>query len=109
MKKIFLFLFALLVTSAAIGQVSTYVFTQASGTYTPIVGGTTITPTGGTYFDDNSYGPMNIGFNFSWRGTVFTQFGLNENGFISMGATAPSSSYYSLSTGTTNDVLAAFN
>jgi hypothetical protein len=109
MKKLLLFLVALLVTSSVIGQVANYTFSQSVGTYSAISGGTAITPSGTTYFDDNSYGSLNIGFNFNWRGTVFTQFGLNENGFISMGATAPSSSYTSISSGSSNDVIAGFN
>ncbi|HTX88257.1 MAG TPA: T9SS type A sorting domain-containing protein [Bacteroidales bacterium] len=110
MKKLLLFFTALLFTLGVSGQnASQYAFGQSTTTYTAISGGTAITPTGTTYFDDYSYGPLTIGFNFTWRGTVYTQFGLNENGFISMGATAPSSSYYSLSTGTTNEVIAAFN
>jgi hypothetical protein len=110
MKKLFLFVALILIGLHGIGQTAAqYAFSQNIGTYTPIVGGTTITPTGVTYFDDNSYGPLNIGFNFTWRGTVYTQFGLNENGFVSLGATVPSSSYTSLSTGTSNDVISAFN
>jgi len=110
MKKLLLFCAFILSGIIGFGQtIAQYTFSQSVGTYTAISGGTAITPTGGTYFDDYSYGPLNIGFNFTWRGTVFTQFGLNENGFISLGATAPTSSYYSLSTGTSNDIIAAFN
>jgi hypothetical protein len=110
MKKLFLLLFNLIVCANVIGQtISQYVFTQSTGTYTPIVGGTAITPTGTTYFDDYSYGPFPIGFNFTYHGVVQTQFGLNENGFISLGSTSPSSSNYSLSSGSTNDVISAFN
>ena len=110
MKKLFFFVAFILIGLLGFGQnASQYAFSQSIGTYSAISGGTAITPTGATYFDDYNYGPLNIGFNFTWRGTVFTQFGLNENGWISMGATVPTSSYYSLSTGTTNDVIAAFN
>jgi hypothetical protein len=110
MKKLYVLLVAIVLAHGTFGQnASQYGFTSTIGSYTAIVGGTTITPTGTTYFDDYSYGPLNIGFNFTWRGTVYTQFGLNENGFISLGATAPTSSYYSLSTGSTNEVISAFN
>lgn len=110
MKKLLLLVAFILIGLYGIGQnAAQYIFSQSVGSYTAIVGGTTITPTGVTYFDDYSYGPFNIGFNFTWRGTVYTQFGLNENGFINLGASAPTSSYYSLSTGSTNDVIAAFN
>ncbi len=38
-------------------------------------------PTG----DDAVNGPHNIGFNFEWGGTVYTQFGISTNGNIQLG------------------------
>lgn len=57
--------------------------------------GTAITGLG----DDNSVGPFNIGFNFTFMGTAYTQFYLGSNGIITFGGgsgvsniTIPSSS-----------------
>lgn len=87
-------------------QVSAYSFSQSSGTFTPITGGAIVgTPTA----DDPSFGTLNIGFNFDYNGTVYTQFGLNTNGWISMGAATPTSSYTSISSGATNNIISALN
>ncbi|WP_044000889.1 T9SS type A sorting domain-containing protein [Hymenobacter swuensis] len=39
--------------------------------------------------DDATSGAQDIGFSFSYNGTAFTQFTLNTNGFVKLGATAP--------------------
>ncbi|MEI6749522.1 MAG: hypothetical protein WCM93_10215, partial [Bacteroidota bacterium] len=112
MRKILLILAALFFAGqAVIGQtVSQYNFSQSTGTYTAISGGTVITPIQDTIFDGNSYASLNIGFNFTWRGTVFTQFGLAEDGFIGLGSTLLISSDQALSADwMSNDVIAAFN
>ena len=57
--------------TAATAQVASYAFTQTAGTYTPNVGGTQIVPAG---TDDAVSSATNIGFNFTFNGTVFTQF-----------------------------------
>jgi hypothetical protein len=41
--------------------------------------------------DDANSGAENIGFTFNFNGASFTQFVLNTNGFIRLGASAPSS------------------
>jgi hypothetical protein len=46
--------------------------------------------------DDNNFGTFPIGFNFTYNGVAYTQFGVNANGFITLG-TVPTSSYVSLS------------
>ena len=85
-------------------QVSTYVFTQFSGTYTAISGGTVF---GTTTSDDQVFvdpavplggfggatGPgMPIGFNFTFNNLVFDRIGINNNGWIFFGqsSAAPS-------------------
>jgi len=103
MKKILLFLVALLVTSSVIGQVSAYTFSQSSGSFIPIAGGTVL---GTGTIDDNVYNANNIGFSFYFNGTYYTQFSVNVNGWICMGATAVSS-YTPISTGTSNNVISA--
>lgn len=86
-------------------QVSTnYNFSQGSATYTPITGGTRV---GYSNVDDAVYGALPIGFNFTYNGTVYTQFGLNGNGWISLGSSTPSSSSTPISGGSTNNVISA--
>jgi hypothetical protein len=62
--------------------------TNVTTTYTDLgTNGTTIT-TANT--DDANSTAQNIGFSFAYNGTTFNQFVLNTNGFIKLGATAPS-------------------
>ncbi|MCX6243594.1 MAG: T9SS type A sorting domain-containing protein [Bacteroidetes bacterium] len=104
MKKILLFLVALLVTSSVIGQVASYTFSQSSGTWTPIAGGTVIAT--GTQ-DDGVFTGYPIGFNFYFNGAYYNTFSLNANGWMCMGSAA-SSSYTPISTGASNNVISAF-
>lgn len=87
-------------------QVSTYTFAQSSGTYTPITGGTVLGIPGN---DDTGFPTLPIGFNFCYNGAIYTQFGVNSNGWITMGGGAVNNSYTALSTGLNNNVIAAFN
>ncbi|QKG53569.1 T9SS type A sorting domain-containing protein [Hymenobacter sp. BRD67] len=52
--------------------------------------GTTATPIATTNTDDDNSQPQNIGFTFNYNGTAFTQFVLNTNGLLRLGANAPS-------------------
>jgi len=86
-------------------QVSTYSFSQSAGTYSPITGGTVLgVPTN----DDTSFPNNPIGFTFWYNGVAYSSFSVNSNGFIAMGGTI-SSSYTSLSTGASNNVIAGLN
>lgn len=88
-------------------QVSSYTFSQSSGTYTPITGGTVIAS--GAAVDDDNYNALPIGFNFNYNGTVYTTFSLNANGFIALGNTV-TSSYLAISEGVaSNNVIAALS
>jgi hypothetical protein len=82
-----------------------FAFSQQSGTYTPITGGTVL---GTGSIDDTNYANQAIGFTFNYNGVAYTAFSVNANGFIALGTTI-ASSYTSLSTGTTNNVIAALN
>lgn len=87
-------------------QVSSYTFAASSGTYTPITGGNVLgTPTN----DDVIFSGLPIGFSFCFNGATYTTFGVNSNGWIYMGSSVGASSYTSLSTGSTNNVIAGFN
>lgn len=86
-------------------QVANYTFSQVAGTYTPITGGTILGVPGN---DDTGFGPVAIGFDFTYNGVVYNQVGINSNGFLALGV-LPANSYASISTGTTNNVIAGFN
>lgn len=101
-EKLFVFLLSITFVTSLNAQVSAYSFSQSLGTFNLITGGTVIAT--GTA-DDNTYGTQNIGFNFDYNSITYTQFGLNVNGWISLGPTAPVSSYTPISTGTTNNII----
>lgn len=97
MKKIYtLFLMMFLLSSGKVISQFNYPVASATivaGTYTDLgTNGTAITTkfTGGTLtYDDDTSSVQNIGFNFLYNGTTFTQFVLGTNGFIKLGNTAP--------------------
>ncbi|TAG05737.1 MAG: hypothetical protein EAZ44_02940, partial [Cytophagia bacterium] len=78
-------------------QVSNYSFAQSTGTYTPITGGTVLA----TATANTSAGSMDSGlypiangsfpFPFTFNGVAYTGCNVNSNGYITFGATAPSS------------------
>jgi len=78
-------------------NLSQYTFSQSNSTYTAITGGTML---GSTTSDDQRFldpavpvGAANftgvglpIGFNFTYNGYVYDRFGVNANGWISLGS-----------------------
>ena len=111
MKNLLLSFFILLTSFFVNSQVSSYTFGSSTGTYTPITGGANydnFTSWTNTNFldDNNSTSLESIGFNFIYNGTTYTQFGVNTNGFITLGV-LPTNSYTPLSTGTSNNVISA--
>jgi subtilisin-like proprotein convertase family protein len=80
------FLFATAFSSLQAQVVNTYGFSATSGTYTPLVGGTTsgLTATA----DDNLSAALPIGFNFVYGGTTFTTFKVCSNGAVYFGTGA---------------------
>jgi hypothetical protein len=62
---------------------------NVAGTYTDLGTNGTAIATANT--DDANSTAQNIGFNFSFNGITFTQFVLNTNGLIRLGAAAPAS------------------
>ncbi|GAB3579279.1 beta strand repeat-containing protein [Hymenobacter daeguensis] len=56
--------------------------------------GTTGTAIATANTDDANSAAQNIGFTFNYNGAAFTQFVLNTNGFIKLGATAPTGAQY---------------
>ncbi|MBL0047945.1 MAG: T9SS type A sorting domain-containing protein [Bacteroidetes bacterium] len=63
---------------------------NVAGTYTDLGSNGTVITT--PDYDESLSNPENIGFNFSFNGNIFTQFILSTNGFIKLGAIAPSGS-----------------
>jgi hypothetical protein len=87
--KLFVGLVALLLlsTSNLRAQVANYAFTQASGTFTPITGGTLLGS--GTGMDDNTYPAVPLGFTFNYNGTNYTTINVNTNGWASFTSSVP--------------------
>ncbi len=61
-----------------------------------------------TTADDDNFGTFPIGFTFQFNGNNYTTFGLNANGFITMGY-VPVTTNNALSSGVNNNVIAGFN
>ncbi|WP_460499950.1 beta strand repeat-containing protein, partial [Hymenobacter agri] len=74
------------------GQTLNYTLSGASnvaGTFSSIASTGNVISTANT--DDANSAAINIGFNFQFNGSSFTQFVLNTNGFIKLGSSTPSS------------------
>ncbi|MFY0482347.1 fibronectin type III domain-containing protein [Flavobacterium sp. PLA-1-15] len=86
-------------------QVSSYTFSQSSGTYTAISGGTAHNT---VQVDDDIYS-FTLPFSFNYNGTNYTTARPTTNGFLVLGATAPPTTQYTpLSSGSTNFAISAF-
>lgn len=101
-KLISLFTIALFlcISINSYAQVANYTFAQSSGTYTPITGGTIVatatSASGAGSLDDIVYNLPNgtIPFTFNFDGIGYTGCNITSNGFITFGATAPSTTNY---------------
>ena len=81
--------------TAARAQVFTYQSNAAFNVVGPYADlGTTGTAIATPNTDDANSAAQNIGFTFSYSGTTFTQFVLNTNGYLKLGATAPVAPYF---------------
>ncbi|GAB4138908.1 MAG: hypothetical protein Fur0041_13990 [Bacteroidia bacterium] len=96
---------ATLISSFGTAQVASYSFSQSSGSYTPITGGTVL---GAPNNDDTNFPSNPIGFTFWFNGTAYTTFSVNSNGFLALGNTV-ASSYTAISSGTSNNIISALN
>ncbi len=106
-SKVVLFCSGILLTLNASGLVSTYTFSQNSGTYTAISGGTVL---GDTTNNDDNFAALPIGFTFYFNGQSYTQFGVNANGYIAFSNLGFSSNtVISTNFGGTNNVISALN
>lgn len=105
MKKLYAIIALSIVFCASINaQVASYSFAQAAGSPTYLTAGYTTHTTGTT--DYGVYNNIALGFTFNYNGTNYTSVSICNDGFIAMGSSV-SSTYYPLSTGTSNDVISA--
>src|SRR4026207_35736 len=105
MKQLLLVLLLIITVNFSYSQLS-YSAGNAvniAGTYTDLGTNGTVIATPG--FDDDNSEAQNIGFNFSHNGTTFTQFILNTNGVIKLGATVPADPALYAALGTTETNL----
>ncbi|HBX50148.1 MAG TPA: hypothetical protein DEH02_03660, partial [Bacteroidales bacterium] len=103
-KLLFIALLILLSANFLIGQVTNYSFTQVSGTLTPLTATYTQHTSGTT--DNATYNNISIGFTFNFNGTSYSIISICNDGWIAMGSSA-SQSYDPLSSGSSNNVIAA--
>ncbi len=96
MKKIFTLLLALALLTNLSAQVGGYTFSQSTGTFTEITGGTvglSYTVPSTAPLDDQVTSLINFPFAFSYAGKSFTQYSIAANGYMQLGvATASTTS-----------------
>lgn len=86
-------------------QVSNYSFNSSSGTYTAITG-TQLIASG---VDDGNSNVINIGFDFIYNGTTFTQIVANSNGCIRLGSSAAGTPSTAISTTSNTNTIAFYS
>ncbi|HMS35143.1 MAG TPA: T9SS type A sorting domain-containing protein [Ignavibacteria bacterium] len=105
----------------SIAQVAPYTFTQSLGTYTEIIGDTTVafatttTTSGPLSMDDSIYANNSLPFTFTYNGVGYNNVVISSNGFVTFGALLPGiTNYtpissvglaYNVSTGYANDLI----
>ena len=87
--------------------ISPYTWSQPTGTYTTITGGSGTVALTTIGVDDNVYSALPVGFTFNFDGVAYTTFGVCANGWISLGSTAVTNSYTPISSGSTRNVISA--
>jgi hypothetical protein len=85
-KKLLTTALVLSVKLTILAQGAGLTFTQTSGTYIPITGGTVLVS---SIFDDNNFA-VTLPASFTFKGISYNQVTVNTNGWISLGSTAPS-------------------
>lgn len=109
MKKILL-IFAFITAYITNAQVSSYSFTQSSGTYTALASPTILATATASNSLDNAVYPVTLPFNFSFNGVNYSSLNVSTNGFITFGTTVPGTATYSpiSSTETYSGAVSAF-
>jgi hypothetical protein len=93
--KTFVLLVMTIWCTSATAQVSTYSFSQPTGTYVPITGGTVIATASANTSPGNlsaavwNLPALSIPFTFMFNGIGYTGLNITSNGFITFGATSP--------------------
>lgn len=96
--------------AAASAQVGFYTFSQSTGTYVPVTGGTIISTAASTNtLDDNTFA-VTMPFAVTFDNAPYTQIQVCTNGWISFGGTSPGTTQYTplSGTGVTPGFVAAF-
>jgi PKD-like domain/Secretion system C-terminal sorting domain/HYR domain/Putative metal-binding motif len=100
LKWIMSFVVTLLFGIQSNAQVSNYLFSQSTGVYTPLTGGTIVATataaSGAGSLDDVVYNvpAATIPFTFTYDGIGYTGLNISTNGFITFGALAPGTTNY---------------
>jgi hypothetical protein len=101
---LFLFLFVFILGENVYSQVANYSFSQSTGTYTPITGGTV--SASGSGLDDGIVS-VTLPTAFTFNGNSITTVGFSANGYLIMGNTTTHGLIPISSTATSNGVIAA--
>lgn len=106
------FFLTLFIGQQASAQASFYTFAQSNETYTAITGGTVVTSATNGSPSLDSYASASLTIpSFTFAGANYTQMYVTSNGQVSLGPTAPSTSTYTVLSGSTggNVFLAPFS
>ena len=85
-------------------QVSAYIFSQGSAAYTAVGSPTTVHASG---WDDAVSAAAPIPFTFNYNGVGYTSCRISSNGFLTFGATAPTTTNYTPISSTAGYIPAA--
>lgn len=88
--QLILMLLVFFTAHKSFGQVSSYTFSQPTGTYTALPTSTVVHASG---WDDN-VASVTIPFSFTFNGTGYTSCSVNSNGYITFGGTASAGNNY---------------
>lgn len=102
--KLIIILVLAIVSFASSAQVSSNTFSQSSGTYTNLTGGTALWS---TTFDDDVSGAITIP-SFTFNCTSYTQVYVSANGYISFGSAPSGTDYTPISGSNASGIIAPF-
>ncbi len=103
LSKLFIIIFSFITFSTYAQVAGKYNFSASSGTYTALAGASTIA---GVADDDAISSAINIGFNFNFGGTAYSQVLVSSNGFLSFSGSAGSEYENNLSSGASRPLVA---